>query len=198
MIQGNFIGETGKYIHGDLMKILTQFRTFSILSAEKQWARVATNVGAATAFGFLAMQAAAALPLHYARVQLQAAGLPEGEREQFLAARFSVAALTQATLNYTSLSGVSGEAVNVLSGMIALGVDDPDIFGPNQGARGMDALGVIPSLSFVQGVGKNAGRLGQSLFDGDDGSSVEASARMLRTMTNLPFITPMLNAMHED
>ncbi|MCL5460343.1 hypothetical protein M3M33_17025, partial [Loigolactobacillus coryniformis] len=37
IIQGTYIGERGKWAHDGWQQLLTQFRTFSLVSMEKQW-----------------------------------------------------------------------------------------------------------------------------------------------------------------
>ena len=44
--QRTYVGETGAWAHSGLLKLLAQFRTFSLTSVEKQWGRNVHNYGA--------------------------------------------------------------------------------------------------------------------------------------------------------
>lgn len=196
MIQSKFVGESGKYIHGDLLRTLSQFRTFSILSAEKQWRRASTNLGMATAGSFLLMQAAAALPLHFARIKLQALGMDESKREEFIDKRMSPLALAQALLNYTSLSGIAGEPLNVMAGVLAVGADsrsggflDPLRDAAGVSRKGFDPLSAVPALGFVA---RGGAAIGRAVADPSLETLTKAGASVLPG-GNLPYLIPFLN-----
>jgi hypothetical protein len=62
MIQGSFIGESGKYVHNSYLKMLAQFRSFSLTSIDKQWNRQKANKGVAAALGMTVGAMGAAAP----------------------------------------------------------------------------------------------------------------------------------------
>lgn len=111
IIQGTFAGETGAWAHNDWVKLLTQFRTFSIISADKQFARTRMNHGMGTAAGYMLGSMAASIPLHLARVQIAALG--REDREEYVDRATSWQSLVQASMNYTALSGLGGDAVEL-------------------------------------------------------------------------------------
>lgn len=67
IIQRTFTGETGKWAHQGFLKMLFQFRTFSVTAVEKQWGRNARNYGAMKSFMYLmaAMSFAAPRPSRF-------------------------------------------------------------------------------------------------------------------------------------
>ena len=174
IIQGTFIGETGKWAHNDLLRMLTQFRSFSLVSMEKQWTRQRTDVGTAKAFGILMGQMAFALPIHLARVGINSVG--RDNSEEYLETQLHPAMLARAVLNYTALSGMAGDVLDAgasLTGLEATGV---------RGGSG-SALGNIPSLGYVESGVK-------ALTQRDAREAI----RMLPG-GNLPFLTPLVNAL---
>lgn len=112
IIQGSFRGEQFKAQTTWLGQLLTQFRSFSFLAMEKQWARVAGTVGIPAATAYMLGQMMAALPIHLARVHLNAMGMDDQKRKQYIADSTTPAALTLATMNYAGLTGLLGDSVN--------------------------------------------------------------------------------------
>lgn len=113
IIQGTFIGETGKWAHDGWLRLFAQFKTFGIVSMEKQWARNKANFGVAGALGILLGSMAAAAPIYYARVALAAQG--REDKEEYIAQRTTPAMIARATLNYIPMAGLSGDLVDALS-----------------------------------------------------------------------------------
>lgn len=173
IIQGTYIGETGKWAHNDLMRMLVQFRSFTLTSMEKQWTRQRSDVGTAKAFGLLMGQMAFALPIHLSRVAINATG--RENREEYLETQLHPAMLARAVLNYTSISGLSGDVLD--AGASVLGYEASGVRG-NSGS----VLGNIPSLGYLESAGK-------VVKDKDPREAI----RMLPG-GNLPFITPLVNA----
>lgn len=113
IIQGTFIGESGKWAHEGWLKLFAQFRTFGLVSMEKQWARQKANHGVVGVLGMLVGAMAAAAPLYYARVAWQSIGRPD--QEEFLNERLSPLALARATLNYVPMAGLAPDVIDGLS-----------------------------------------------------------------------------------
>lgn len=177
IIQGTYIGETGAWAHNDLLRMLVQFRSFSITSMEKQWTRQRVDVGTAKAFGLLAGQMAFALPIHLSRVAINATG--RDNKEEYLETQLHPAMLARAVLNYTSISGLAGDVLDAgasFSGYEATGVR----------SGSASALGNIPSLGYLES--------GAKVFKQRD---AREAIRMLPG-GNLPFLTPVVNAAASD
>ncbi len=176
IIQGAYIGETGKWAHNDLMRLLVQFRSFSLTSMEKQWTRQRADVGTAKAFGLLAGQMAFALPIHLSRVMINSAG--REDREKHLETQLHPAMLARAVLNYTSISGLSGDVLD--AGASVLGYEASGVRSGNS-----SALGNIPALGYVES--------GAKVLKTRD---AREAIRMLPG-GNLPFLTPVVNSLTE-
>jgi hypothetical protein len=119
IIQGTFIGETGKWAHEGFLKLLTQFRSFSITSVEKQWARQKGNFGAAKALGIMMGSMAIAAPIYIARVSLMSIGRPD--RDAYLEQHLGAGQIAKATLNYIAMSGLAGDFLDAASAVSGIG-----------------------------------------------------------------------------
>ena len=176
IIQGTFIGETGKWAHNDLLRMMVQFRSFTLTSMEKQWTRQRADVGTAKAFGLLMGQMTFALPIHLSRVAINSTA--REDRTEYLETQLHPAMLARAVLNYTSISGLAGDVLDAgasLSGFEATGVR----------SGSSSALGNIPSLGYIES--------GAKVLKQRD---AREAIRMLPG-GNLPFITPAVNALTE-
>ncbi|MAM38499.1 MAG: hypothetical protein CL949_08340, partial [Erythrobacter sp.] len=161
IIQRTFTGETGKWAHNGFLKLLYQFRTFSITSVEKQWGRNARNFGAMKSFMYLLAAMSFAAPIHIARTGLKAASMDEGKRDEYLTDNLAPLALTRATLNYASMAGLSGDIMDLGVGTFSnYGGDWGEALGDSYGPRGKRS-----DLLFGGVVAPSAG-LAQDLFSG--------------------------------
>jgi len=113
IIQGTFIGETGKWAHSGWLRLLTQFRTFSITSVEKQWARNRNNYGLASAVGMLMGSMSIAAPVYMARQAVYSIG--KDDQEAWLEKQLSASKIARATLNYVAASGLAGEFLDAFA-----------------------------------------------------------------------------------
>ncbi|APL99500.1 internal virion protein with endolysin domain [Aquamicrobium phage P14] len=180
IIQRTFPGETGKWAHNGFLKMLTQFRTFGITSMEKQVVRQTATVGAAKAFGTLVGAMSFALPIHLARIQLNAAGMSRKEREEYIERMTSPIVLGKAVLNYVSMSGLLSDildlgtsAVDTVTGG-ALG----DLGINPRGARaGGVVAGQVPAVGWIEDV-----------FSGNPHKTLKALP-----FGNLPYLMPLVN-----
>ena len=80
IIQGTFIGETGAWAHNGWLKLLTQFRTFSIVAIDKQWNRRVGTEGWMKACGLLLGTMSFAAPIVDAFGALSGVVLEESSR----------------------------------------------------------------------------------------------------------------------
>lgn len=181
IIQGTYIGERGKWAHDGWMKMLTQFRTFSITSMEKQWGRQRNSRGGAAAWGLLLGSMSIAAPVYMARVYANSIGRPD--QEEFLEERLQPAAIARATLNYVAMSGMAGDFIDLTSSLLPEGLGVK----PTGGRAGVETefVGnyVLPASSLVNDIWKYA----QSPMEIDD------AARVL-PMSRLPYLVPFANA----
>lgn len=190
IIQGHYRGETGKYATSALGRFLTQFRSFSILSAEKQWARQVGAVGYATAGLYLIGQLAIAAPIHLARVQLAAAGKSSTERRKYLENELNPVAFSRSLMNYASLTGVLDIPTDAVMGVAnAFGAPTGD--NARLGTRGIEGLN--PTLGYLGQTYKAGSRL---LYN-PSGDNLMKLGRAALPGGNLPYLLPMLNHMAE-
>jgi hypothetical protein len=119
IIQGTYIGETGKWAHSGWMKLLTQFRSFSITSVEKQWSRQVGNHGPAAALGILMGSMSIAAPIYIARTQLAAIG--RKDKDEYLEKQLSATQVARATLNYIAMSGLAGDFMDAFTAVSGVG-----------------------------------------------------------------------------
>jgi hypothetical protein len=182
IIQGTFIGETGKWAHDGYLKVLTQFRTFSLTAMEKQWARQRNSRGTGAALGILLGSMSVAAPVYVARVYAQSVGRPD--QEEYIERRLTPELIARQTLNYVALSGLAGDFLDIGAALA------PDEYGVKMtgGRAGTDTdfVGnlVAPSMSLVDDVWKGF----QNLDD------PEKLARILPG-SRIPYLLPAINAL---
>jgi hypothetical protein len=177
IIQGTYPGETGAWAHNDWLKLLLQFRTFSIISADKQFARTRMNHGMAQAAGYLLASGAAAIPLHLARVQV--ASLGREDREEYVDKATSWQALVQASMNYTALSGLGGDAVELA--MVGYSGWSGNEIESVKG-RGKSLVEQIPAVGVIE-----------QGFRVASGKGSVTDALNLLPGSRLPFLVPLVN-----
>jgi hypothetical protein len=182
MIQGTFVGEQGKWAHSGLLKLLTQFRTFSITSIEKQWARQAGARGAGTATMMLLGSMSVAAPIYMARVALNAQGREDAQ--EYLEKNLSIAQITRASLNYVALSGLSGDMLDALTAVSGVGTATG---GRTGASRGFVGNVVAPSLGLVDDVWRGI----QNTKEGTDPSELIKAL----PFSKLPFLIPAVNSL---
>lgn len=162
IIQKTFIGETGPWAHNEFLKFLLTFRTFGITSIEKQYGRNVSKYGGGIegnvkTFAIMVGAMGFALPIHMARLQAQAAGMSATERDKFFEERTTSYALGKALMNYTSVTGLAPDAMDIMttfgveSGLMAENLKDQiDTRGRQPGVTGLIApVGVANDL--IQG-----------------------------------------------
>ena len=183
IIQGTFIGETGKWAHEGYLKMLTQFRTFSLTSMEKQWARQRNSRGVAQSLGILLGSAFAVTPVYMARVYAQSVG--REDREEFLESRLAPEVIARQTLNYMAMSGLAGDFLDAAATLAPDSLGLKAITG-NRSGSDTEFIGnvIAPSLSLV-----------------DDGwkalQNLDDPQRLAKLLpgSRLPFVLPAINAL---
>lgn len=186
IIQDNFIGETGYWAHNEFMKLLTQYRTFSLSSMEKQWGRISAVHGNVKALGYLLGTMSISLPLVMARINAAAAG--RKDRKEYIEKHTTLPALVRATMNYSSLTGALGDIYDL--GASGLGTVDV-LAGTGLSPDGSRAAGnrtglgaIIPSVGYMEDVLKYA----------KNPNSLSGAVRLMPG-GNLPYVLPLINAL---
>lgn len=186
IIQGTFVGETGKWAHDGLMKVVTQFRTFSLTSIEKQWARqVGVHGGGlggtASALGILLGAMSFAAPIYMARVYVQSIG--RKDQEAYLEKNLSWNMIARATMNYVALTGLTGDFVDALAA-----VAGKQTTGARTGVA-KDFVGnvIAPSAGLADDIWRGV----QNTKEGTDPHELLKSLPFSR----LPFLIPAINAL---
>lgn len=173
IIQGTYIGETGKWAHDDFLRILTQFRTFSITSMEKQWTRQRVDQGTIKAMGLLLGSMSVALPIQLARIQVNAAG--REDKDEYIEKQMEPALLARNLLNYSSISGVLGDVIDAGAALTG------NTLSGGRSGQQTSALDAIPAVSYINNLA---------------GAVKERDPReLLRALPygNLPYLVPLLN-----
>lgn len=182
IIQGAFIGETGAWAHSGWLKILTQFRTFSILAVEKQWGRNRNNLGIAKAGGILLGSMIMVAPIVMARAYATSVGRPDQEED--LAKKINFLAVSRASLNMVANAGYLPDFLDAMSAVTGMG----EMTGGRAGTDSQFVGNLIaPSAGLL-----DQGWAGiQNTRDGTD------PTKLLKTLPfgNHPLLTPFINSM---
>ena len=189
LIQDSFVGEKGKWQHSGVGKVLSQFRNFPLLAAEKQWGRQRGNRGAVVASLMLLASTGAILPLVYARVALNAAGRPD--RDEYIEKMTTPYALARAALNYVSMAGMAGDLMDVLSGTAqAVAPEAAASFtGTTRTGRAPTLAGIVPLLGYGDELLGIPGAIGKG--------NPFAIAQTL-PLSNVPWLTPIMNTLRPE
>jgi Transglycosylase SLT domain len=116
IIQGTFTGETGKWAHDGLMKTMTQFRTFSIVSMEKQWRRQRNLGGLPRAAGIFLGSMSAVAPVYIARVYANSIG--RSDQEEYMEKNLHPTMIARQAINYMAVTGLAGDFMDGIGGAI--------------------------------------------------------------------------------
>lgn len=148
LIQEAFTGEVGAWQHKTIGKVMSQFRNYPLLAMEKQWGRtVAVNggglQGATVATAMMIAAAGFAIPLHLARIQLNAAG--RADREAYIERMMEPTMLAKAVLNYVALSGMLPDVIEASKSAVDVAT------GESKG--GKSTLGsLVPAIGYVENI----------------------------------------------
>lgn len=176
IIQGTFIGEQGKWAHDGLLRFMTQFRSFSITSVEKQWTRQMNNYGPYKGLGLLLGSMIGATPIYIARTFLNSVG--REDQDAYLDKMLTPAMVARASLNYIAMSGLAGDFLDAFTAVSGTG----EITGARTGAAsGFVGTVVAPGAGWVDDVWKGL----QNTNDGTDPS------QLIKTLpfANLPLLS---------
>jgi hypothetical protein len=184
IIQGTYVGEKSAWFHNDWLKLALQLRTYSMVSVEKQWGRQRMNHGYGYAAGAFLGQAAWAMPIYLARIH--AASIGREDQQEYVKKQMHPAVMARALMNYGSMTGLMGEALDATFG-IAGGWNDSvkGAVGPLAGTSAhsnLSVTNVIPSLGMLDSMGRAA----------TGGGTVYGALKQL-PFTNMPQVAIPLN-----
>jgi len=157
LLQREFIGETGKWAHDGFLKLLFQFRTFSLVAHQKQLGRNIAVHGGAKAALIVGAAASIAIPIHMARVASRTALMDAESREEYLEEQLSPLVMGRQVMNYVSGLGLLPDVLDIGGGVAAgwataAGVDLPAWAKPT-GGRGSMQQGSLIGGQFAPGIG---------------------------------------------
>ena len=116
VIQEAFAGERAPYLHNDIGRMFMQFQNYSVLAHEKQLKATLESHGWAMSATIMMAQMLALAPAYMLRVQMNAIGMPEEEKERYLKEALSPAKIAVGAMNLSSMAGlypnIFGIAVN--------------------------------------------------------------------------------------
>lgn len=121
IIQETFIGETGKWAHNDLLKLLADFRTFSITSVEKQWNRQVGVHGATKVIAYTLGAMSMALPIYLARVAAKGSTLDDDKRQEYMSNAMNPMVMGRAVMNYASTLGLAPDILDAVMSVAGKG-----------------------------------------------------------------------------
>lgn len=180
IIQGTFIGERGKWAHDGLLKAMTQFRSFSLVSMEKQWGRQRNDRGSFAAAGMILGSMSLAAPIYMARVYANSVG--REDQQDYLDKMLRPQMIARATLNYIAASGMAGDFIDLTASVLP---DKWDIR-PTGGRPGQasDFVGtyILPASSLI-----NDGYKYLQQID-----NLHNAAKLLPG-SRLPYVLPLVN-----
>lgn len=187
IIQGTYIGERSKWMHDDYMRLFLQLRTFGLTATEKQLQRTAYSQGYHVMAGALLAQTALALPLHMARVHAAAAG--RDDRDEYLKNNLHPAALARAVMNYSSITGLTGDVLETLGSVAGgwMGTDQQELLGVRNAQMATSVGRLIPA----------AGTVDSALKALSGKSDVHTAIKQL-PFSNLPYLLPLINLTKDE
>ena len=183
IIQGTFIGERGKWAHDGFLKLLTQFRSFSITSMEKQWGRQRNNRGGYAAFGMAMGAMSMVWPIYAARVYANSIGRPD--QQEYIDKQLTPQNVARASLNYIAMSGLAGDFIDVLTAVAPDSVKEATGFNP-MGSTGKEADLVGNYVLPAAGLANDAFKWLQSPDKLQD-------AAKIMPLSRLPYLVPLMN-----
>lgn len=182
IIQGTFIGETGKYVHNSWLRMMTQFRTFSLTAIDKQFNRQLGNRGPLGAVMLTLGSMSVAAPIYMARVQLASIG--RSDRDDYLEKQLAFGAIARATTNYIATAGLSGDLLDAFTAVTGTGAMTGGRSGTNTQLIGNMVAPVAGKVDKVWG----------ALQDTKDGTDVHGLLKEM-PLSRLPWFIPAINSL---
>lgn len=183
IIQGTFIGESGKYVHNSWLRMMTQFRSFSLTAIDKQFNRQLGNRGAMGTMMLTLGAMSIAAPLYWARTY--AASVGRADQAEYLEKHMSIGATVRATTNYIATSGLAGDLLDTITAVTGTGEATGGRSGTNSQFIG----------NMVAPVAGKVDKLWGTIQNTKDGTDAVGMAKEWMPGARLPFIIPAFNAL---
>lgn len=155
IIQGEFAGEHGAWVHSDVGRAMGQFKAFGILSMEKQLLRQWNILGPIEFSMFFLGTASACLPIHMMRVMWNSLGKEEEERRKYLDNALSTTALATAVMTYMSTSGLLADIAQGVTSIFSSNSYNDELVG----GQIAPSIGLVNDLWEVASFNKNVLRV---------------------------------------
>ena len=182
IIQGTFIGESGKYVHNSWLRMLSQFRTFSLTAIDKQFNRQVGNRGVMGALMMTLGSMSMAAPIYYARTY--AASIGRADQDEYLEKYTSFGATARATTNYIATAGLAGDFLDAFTAVTGTGEVTGGRTGTNSTFIGNMVAPAAGKIDKVWGAVQNT----------KDGTDVHGLLREM-PLSRLPWFIPAINAL---
>jgi hypothetical protein len=182
IIQGTFIGESGKYVHNSWLRMMTQFRSFSLTAIDKQFNRQLGNRGPMGAVMLTLGSMSVAAPIYWSRTYLASIG--RADQKDYLEKHMSFGATARATTNYIATSGLGGDLLDAFTSVTGTGAMTGGRSGTNTQLIGNMVAPVAGKVDKVWG----------ALQDTKDGTDVHGLLKEL-PLSRLPWFIPAINAL---
>lgn len=188
IIQGTFIGESGKYVHNSWLRMMTQFRSFSLTAIDKQFNRQLGNRGAMGTMMLTMGAMSVAAPLYWARTY--AASVGRADQAEYLEKHMSFGATVRATTNYIATAGLGGDLLDTLTAVTGTGEYTGGRSGTNSQLIGNMVAPVAGKIDKLWGTVQNT-------KDENNAKNNDWAALAKEWMpgARLPFIIPAFNAL---
>lgn len=183
IIQGTFIGESGKYVHNSWLRMMTQFRSFSLTAIDKQFNRQLGNRGAMGTMMLTLGAMSVAAPLYWARTY--AASVGRSDQAEYLEKHMSFGATVRATTNYIATAGLGGDFLDTLTAVTGTGELTGGRSGTNSQFVGNMVAPVAGKIDKLWGTVQNT----------REGTDAVGLAKEWMPGARLPFIIPAFNAL---
>ena len=121
IFQETFIGERGAWVHDDVFKFLSMFRSYPLHALQKQTARSISTHGLTKSAMYAMGAAGFGAAVAYAKAELKTAGMSDHDKEKYFKRNVSPEKLAMAGWSYSALGSLSGEFVGM--GMAAMGME---------------------------------------------------------------------------
>lgn len=196
LIQEEDLGETNKWIHGTLGKMIMQFRRFMLVSYTKQILHGANMRDAETASTFMVGTALAGLS-YTTQFGIKAASIQDpDERQKFMDKYLTPKAIALASWSRGNYSSFFPAAMDSITGTL-LGIRNFDNRASQLGSGLLDGN---PTLTLANSFGVAAGSLVQPLLRGDKQftQSDAAAWRHLLPFQNFIGMDILFNALTKD
>lgn len=180
-MQGQLVGETSPWMNKMLGRFVTQFRSFSIASLEKQLIRDIRHDSIDGAQTLLTGTAMASL-MHYSYTYARSVGMDDKERDKYLALQYSAEGVSLGVLGRVGQLASVGLGVDFLQNMGVV----PEVRGTRMGTSTGSLADMVPVIGKLDDV-KEVGSTTWDILTGD----AEADKSLKKVTKLIPFARSM-------